>query len=226
MSRRILYTGIEPDRAYEGEEIFHMPLLEMEMRSCSNKETQNVFTHLADYSHLLFTSKYSVQAFFSHLKELGISKDYLKNHFILAIGTSTYKALESEGIYINYMGNDETEIGMVRLLENIDLSDSSILIPQSCVTSPKLVHYLIEKSISYEVVILYDILKKKPYFHMDLSNFDLLVFTSPVAVDRFFELYKDIPVNIDIECLGVMTRCHLKHHLDTIGKQIDKKILL
>ena len=219
MKKKILYTGIEPCETLNNAEVFHLPLISMKRRSLSIKETKDVFDHIYSYSHILFTSKYAVQSFFLCMKELNIPKEYLDPVFLLAIGSSTLKALEKEGVYINYVGSDETEEGAIRLLESLDLKDAKLLLPQAGMTRAKLIHYLVEKGVFYDVIILYDLFKQKPYEAIDLKNFDEIIFTSPVAVDAFFDIYEDLPHTLQVHSMGMMTRCKLKSYLNDKNKK-------
>lgn len=224
MKKRILYTGVDPSGYLNEADIFHLPLISMKMRSLSIKEIKDVFDKIYGYSHILFTTKYAVQSFFHCMRELNIPKEHLDPVFLLAIGTSTLQALEEEGVYVTYVGSDETEDGVIRLLETLDLEDTKLLLPQAAITRPKLIHYLVEKEISYEVIILYDLLKEKPYVEVDLCDFNEVIFTSPIAVDAFFDIYEDIPPSIQVHSMGLMTRCRLKYYLDKSVKKIDKKV--
>lgn len=223
MDKRILYTGVDPTGFMEGKNFFHLPYVSLHMRSLSTKEIREVFEKIYGYTHLLFTTKFSVKSFFYFMKKWDIPKDYLNPVFILAVGNPTKAALEEEGITINYIGSDETEEGVIRMFESIDLEAANLLIPQSGSAKPKLTHYLVEKGVSYEVIVLYDLLKEHPKTKVRLENFDEVVFTTPVAVDAFFEVHADIPPSIDVHCMGLSTRKRLKEYLDRGTKEIDQK---
>ncbi len=216
MKKKVLYTGVDP-KGYLGEgDVFHYPLVSMKIRSISVKEIIDVFKCIYAYSHILFTSKYAVQAFFHCMREMKVPKEYLESVYILAIGSRTAQEVEKEGVYVTYVGSDETEVGIIRLLETLDLEESKILLPQSPMTRPKLIHYLVEKGIAYEIIILYDLLKEKPYTKVNLEDFDELIFTSPVAVESFFDFHNDIAPSIVVHTMGLMTRCKLKECLSTV----------
>lgn len=219
----MIYTGIDPSAYLAEANILHYPLITFQMRNMNTLEVKEIFSQIYSYTHILFTSKYAVEAFFTCMKELNIPKEHLEPVFLLAIGSSTVRAIEAEGVYVGYVGTDETEEGTIRLLETLDLEDAKVLLPQAAVTRPKLIHYLIEKGVTYEVAILYDLLKNRPYSHIDLANFDEIVFTSPVSVSAFFDIYDDLPPSLKVHCLGLMTRCKLKSFMDNRLK-IDKKV--
>lgn len=224
MEKRVLYTGVDATGYSKEDNFFHLPLVSLHMRSLSIREITEVFEKIYSYSHILFTTKYGVKSFFHFMRELNIPKEHLDPVFILAVGASTKSALEEEGVYITYVGSDETEEGAIRMLEALDLEGANILIPQAGITRPKLIHYLVEKSISYEVVILYDLIKERPYTEINLSKFDEVIFTTPIAVDAFFDIYDDIPAAMEVHSMGLATRCRVKHYLDIRSKAIDKKV--
>ena len=223
MEKKSIYTGIDPSGYLQETSILHFPLISLQMRDLRINEIKEVFSKIYGYSHILFTSKYAVRAFFYCMSQLNIPKEHLEPIFLLAIGSATAKELEKEGVYVGYVGTDETEEGAKRLLETLDLEDAKVLLPQSAVIRPKLIHYLVENAINYEVIILYDLKKEKPYSKINLHDFDDIIFTSPVAVEAFFDIYDDIPPTLEVHCLGMMTRCRLKSYLDDAVK-IDKKI--
>lgn len=214
MRKKILYTGVDPKGVEIDADVTHHPLISMRMRSTTVKEINDVFGSIYKYSHILFTSKYAVQTFFHCMKEMNVPREYLESVYLLAIGPMTAEEIEKEGVYVHYVGSDETEVGIIRLLETLDLEDSKVLLPQSAMTRPKLIHYLVEKSIAYEIIILYDLLKEKPDAKLQLEDFDELIFTSPVAVEAFFDLYGDIIPSLIVHTKGLMTRCKLKACLD------------
>jgi uroporphyrinogen-III synthase len=220
MRKKILYTGIEHKQMEKNADIFHFPLISMRRRNLSIKEIKEIFERLYYYSHILFTSKYAVQSFFLSMKELNIPKEHLESVFLLAIGPSTMEALAKEGVYITYAGSDETEEGAIRLLESLDLKDSKILLPQSGMTRAKLIHYLVEKEIFYDLIVLYDLYKQHPQIKVDLKDFNEIIFTSPVAVEAFFDIYEDLPPTLQVHCMGMMTRCKLKNFLTNSNKKI------
>jgi uroporphyrinogen-III synthase len=222
MKKKILYTGIEYPQEQKNADIFHFPLISMKRRSLSLKETKQVFDRLYSYSHILFTSKYAVQSFFLCKKELNIPKDHLESVFLLAIGLSTMKALEKEGVYITYAGSDETEEGAIRLLETLDLKDCKLLLPQSGMTRAKFIYYLEEKDILYDLIILYDLHRENPQTKVNLKEFDEIIFTSPVAVDAFFNIYEDLPHTLQVHCMGMMTRCKIKSYLTNTNNKIGE----
>ncbi|MCH9618750.1 MAG: hypothetical protein SP4CHLAM5_08870 [Chlamydiia bacterium] len=224
MAKRVLYTGVDPSGYSKEDNFFHFPLVSLHMRSLSVREIKDVFEKIYSYSHILFTTKYGVQSFFRCMSALKIPKEHLEPVFLLAVGEGTKRALEQEGVYITYVGSDETEQGAIRMLEALDLEDANILLPQAGITRAKLIHYLVEKSISYEVIILYDLIKQRPYTEVDLADFDKVIFTTPVAVEAFFDIYDDIPVTLDVLSMGLATRCRIKHYLDLKSKQIAQKV--
>lgn len=221
MKKRVLYTGLEPAGNFFEKEVLHLPFISMEARSLDIKEIKDVFDRIYSYTHILFTSKYAVASFFRCMEELKVPVDHLDPVFLLAIGSSTRIELEKHKVTINYVGTDETDEGAIRLLETLDIEDGNILLPQSGMTRPKLVHYLVEKGISYEVIILYDLLKQRPAMRVNLNDFDEIIFTSPVAVDAFFEVYDDLPPAMEVHSMGLATRCHLKECLS--GKELAAK---
>lgn len=224
MSKRVLYTGVDPSGYSKEDNFFHFPLVSLHMRNLSIREIKDVFGKIYSYSHILFTSKYGVQSFFRCMKELSIPKEHLDPVFLLAVGEGTKLALEQEGVYIAYVGTDETEQGVIAMLEAIDLEDANILLPQAGMTRPKLIHYLVEKGISYEVIILYDLIKEKPYMKVDLADFDQIIFTTPVGVEAFFDIYDDIPPALEVLPMGLATRCKLKDYLNRGPKAIAQKV--
>ncbi|MCH9811482.1 uroporphyrinogen-III synthase [bacterium] len=219
MDKRVLYTGIDLSAYGGGKNCFHLPYVSLHYRTLSAGDGKEIFEKIYRYTHLLFPTKFAVKSFFYFMRKWNVPKEYLDPVFILALGNSTKKALEEEGITINYIGSDETEEGMVRMLESIDLEGAELLIPQSGMHRPKLIHFLVEKEVSYKEIVLYDLQEERPETEIKLENFDEIVFSTPVAVRAFFDVHKDIPPSIDVHCMGLSTRKKLRDCLE-----IEKKL--
>lgn len=226
MKNTILYTGSDMSLYETKEDILHFPLTKLCINEDDAFEVLLELKQIFLYSHIVFTTKYAAVSFIHFLKLHRISIKMLEGIFIIALCPQCIHILEKEGIEVNYVGRDESEQGLIRLLQKMDLTNAKILFPQSGLKKPNLVHFLVEEEVEHKIMILYELKKNLPYTTMNLSDFSQVVFTSPLGVDVFFELFEDLPAHLSVHTMGLMTRCRLKSYLEGSRKKIDKKIYL
>ncbi len=126
--------------------------------------------------------------------------------YIIAVGQATADALER----VDAVAADETQEGIIVLLEKMDLVDANICLPRSKQARREIDKYLSERGISYKVVDLYDV-KTKPYQKLpDLSTIEEVVFTSPSTVRAFKELFGALPSDKKLTAIGPVTKQALR----------------
>ena len=207
--KTILYLGTDPTHfasPWQGANVIHYPLIQIIPRSISTPEITLAYHNLSSYSHILFTSKYGVQIFFSHLSSLNLSfPDSLAS---IAIGQRTAAFLQKEGVIPSFVAKEESQEGVVALIEGLShLSSSSILIPKSSLSRPLLFQFLIEKKIHHTAIDLYDTLFHKPVDQLPpWEQIDLFVFTSPSTVRAFIHFFTLLPPQEKCFAIGPITQ--------------------
>ncbi|HSW86676.1 MAG TPA: uroporphyrinogen-III synthase [Rhabdochlamydiaceae bacterium] len=207
--KTILYLGSDPPHFSAEGRVIHYPVITIVPRSLDSPEIKNAFEKIAQYTHVLFTSKNGVKVFFDLFDQLHFSRDILIKKQILAIGRVTAYALSSYAIFPNYIAKEETQEGMIELLERMDLTEAFLFLPRSSLSRPKILDYLIERKISHRTCDLYDTVAQKLLPVPDLETVDEIVFTSPSTVDAFFKIYPCIPENKNAVAIGPITSEYL-----------------
>ena len=208
--KSVLYLGFDAKHYKTEKPVIHMPLVEIDQRPIDSIEIKRIFSEILNYTHMIFASKNSVKIFFNYLEQYGYSRSVLTNVYIIAIGQITAFYLREAGITPTYIASDETQEGVIRTLSHLDLEYASILLPRSSSARPLLAHYLVEHGIRHQICTLYDMCKRRPYEVSDLNEIDEVIFTTPIAVDVFFEIYRQVPKQIKLHPIGPMARERLR----------------
>ncbi|NGX45346.1 MAG: hypothetical protein K940chlam2_00495 [Chlamydiae bacterium] len=205
--KRILYLGSDPSHFSPEGELTHYPLIKIV--PCAAK---NLFANWLRCTHLILTSKHGVRLFAERLRS-GRKKTLGKE--IIAVGQVTAYALEKEGLRATLVSREETQEGIISLLEKRPPRKSSyFLLPRSSRSRSVLTDYLKAAGYAFEAVDLYDTLLQKPGPIPDLNQFDEIVFTSPSTVKGFQALKLEIPVNMQLTAIGPVTEKVLKKALN------------
>ena len=143
------------------------------------------------------------------------------------MGQVTAFYIKEAGLVPTYIASDETQEGIIHTLAHFDLDRANLLLPRSSAARPLLSQYLVEHRIRYQICTLYDMSKIRPKQIVDLNEVDEIVFTNPISVDSFFELYEEIPSHIKLHPLGSITReklrCVLHVHGSALSGAIEEK---
>lgn len=186
MTSKILYFGTDPSRY--GRDVVHCPLIKIVPLSVPILAAWETFTHV------ILTSPNAVRVLARH----GLS---LLSKHVLAIGTGTAHGLQQVTI-----ASLETQEGMIALLEQLPLQNSTLLYPRSSRARPLLSNYLKKSGLNCQICDLYDTHYLTPEPLPILADFEEIVFTSPSTVEAFFALYRALPPGIKITCLGPITK--------------------
>lgn len=189
---KILYLGLEPP-LLEGE-LFHLPVIEVVPLPIGN------FTFSPEWTHLIFTSKTSVQ----------LLPFLPPQRTILAVGRATKRALEEKGLSVAICPEEESQEGVVKELQKLDLRGAHIFFPHSARSRPLITNYLKEIGCRYTELLLYTVQLNKNLPSIDLASFDQAIFTSPSTVEAFFTLYPKIPQSLECLAIGPVTKKSLE----------------
>jgi len=200
--KKVLYLGLDPSHYKGGGDITHCPVIQVVPQELSLKE-------LPPFTHIIFTSKSAVSLFFQKFDK--------KESIVIAIGKVTALNLESEGVIPHYVAQEETQEGILSLLDTLNLHNAYFLLPRSSLSRPLLVNYLEKKKIKYLALDLYHTVPlecKLP----DLNLFDEIVFTSPSTVYSFFDRVSELPKGKKWRAIGPVTS-------NVLHSMIHKKLL-
>ncbi len=211
--KRCLYTGLNASGFLTSGSVTQCPLIQI--KPLPSPSFQDLMSFLETSTFLLITSQTSVSLLLKLLKDLKIPRKLVEEQKIIAVGKSSSLSLQKEGIYCSYIAQEESQEGLIKLIERIPRDpNEKIFYPKSRRARPLLENYLKQSKILFQTLDLYDTisvkLKKKPC----LENFDQVVLTSPSGVNSFFENFKEVPGNLEFICKGPVTAERLQQVLN------------
>lgn len=196
--KKVLYLGLDPSR-FQSRNLIHFPVIRIEPNS--NLQLPS----LAEYSHIIFTSKSTVEIFFALLKE---NVSHLK---FISIGPATFSFLKKKG-FSSIMAEDATQEGIMKLLETITVKKA--FLPCSSLARKDLADFLAKKKIAFTLFPLYQTVLQTPFTPPEIDTFHEVVFTSPSTVDGFFKIYpKTSLTGKEINTIGPITKRYLQNFL-------------
>jgi uroporphyrinogen-III synthase len=209
-----LYLGTNPatfeSQGYARGHLIHYPVIKIVPRSLEHLDLKQAYAELSEFTHLIFTSKNAVKIFFQHLADLKQSAEALQKKTMIAIGTVTAAHLAIQGLVPQLVAKEETQEGVIQLLNSMPLEQAYIFMPRSALSRPVLANFFKERNIRFQACDLYDtvtqILEPKP----DLDQVDEIVFTSPSTVNAFLEIFGILPKNKRLIAIGPVTEEALK----------------
>ncbi len=207
--RTTLYLGTDPTQ-YESQgrssgHLIHYPVIKITPRSLDEPEIKQAFDDLSEYTHLIFTSKNAVKVFFTHLAVLQRSVEELKTKRVIAIGEVTAGHLCAGGLQPSDIASEETQEGLVQLINAMDLDNAYFFLPRSSLSRPILANFFQEREVRYQACDLYDTLSQAMSPAPDLDQIDEIVFTSPSTVKAFLEIYGRLPQGKKCLAIGPVT---------------------
>jgi uroporphyrinogen-III synthase len=201
--KTILYLGTDPTQ-FESQNrpsghLIHYPVIKIVPRALESPELKQAYDEFEAYTHLLFTSKNAVKVFFGHLCP------NLSAKITIAIGEVTAAHLRVQGVQPQFIAQDETQEGVIQLLNQLDLNNAYFFMPRSSLSRPLLTNFFKEHQIRHQACDLYDtvtqILEPRP----DLNRIDEIIFTSPSTVNAFLEIFGKLPKGKKLTAVGPIT---------------------
>lgn len=200
----ILYLGLDPSRFPRQKGLIHYPVIRTE--KILSKELSKALDLWPSFSHVIFTSQTAVCLWFEELRKRNGWEEF--NKIWIAIGNATAKKLECYGI-VPLVAKDETQEGVVDLLETLNLENAFLGIPKSKKSRPMLTQYLREKKREFFAFDLYDTLTQKLEPIPSLENVEEIVFTSPSTVHAFLKIFGSMPKDKQLTAIGPITEKEL-----------------
>ncbi len=201
--KRILYLGTDPTNYSHTGELIHYPVIKIVPLN-----PKDLFDDWERCTHLVITSKHAARLFAEHLRA---AKKTI-NQEVIAVGTASARALEKEKIPVNQIAREETQEGIIELLEKSPPPKNAFFyLPRSARSRPLLTDYLARSGYSFKAIDLYDTHFQKPGPLPDLEQFDEIIFTSPSTVDGFCALELKIPEHVILTAIGPVTQLRLSN---------------
>ncbi len=211
---KLLYLGTSLDFFSSDKEVIHYPVIRLIPKSVKEDRVLFCLNKLSSFSHVLFTSKNSVEILWEMCHQLAIDPSVSLQGKCISIGPSTSSILRSKGVEPLLEALESTQEGVIASLEGKVLKD--VFYPRSSLARPLLSRYLIEKNIPHELLDLYDTVHQEPVPRPSLEEIEEIVFTSPSTVDGFFKIFGKIPEGIKLSFQGPVTERYFYETLDRL----------
>ena len=208
MAKTTIYLGTDPISFKTKNNIIHCPLIQIIPRNFEDAEIKSAMVDIPLYTHIVFTSKNSVEVFFQCLKYYKFSFEDIKDKQIISIGKATASKLQREGVS-SLLAEEETQEGVVKLLALRDINKAYFFLPQSSRARSSILHFFILRGIRHQRCHLYDTTPKIPTLLPKIEEADEIVFTSPSTVDAFIQAYGSIPKDKKLTSIGPITQSKL-----------------
>jgi uroporphyrinogen-III synthase len=202
--KKALYLGTDPSYyKAKGVQIIHYPVIQIVPRidSC----VKAAYSKLSSYTHLLFTSKNTVQVFFQQLNSLGISKEILQPIIIIAIGQITASYIK-EYTHCSFVAEEETQEGIVAFLCTQPLEKTHFFFPRSNLSRNVIIDFFQKSNILFQDCFIYNTVTQKNQPIPHLEEIDEIIFTSPSTVKAFLEIFSAIPLDKKLTAIGPITQ--------------------
>lgn len=203
--KTILYVGLEVPHSLFSGKVIHCPLIRTVPRSPKSPEIQEALSEMDRYTHVVFTSKTTVDLMCTYVKDKLLSKS------IIAVGHATAHRISENGLPVAATAIEECAEGIVHLLDQQNVQNAYFFWPHSSKARSVLSDYFEKRGIRYRACSLYDTMSRRPQPLPDLNQFDEIHFTSPSTVDAFLEFFGTIPTSMKIHTIGPVTEAHLNN---------------
>jgi uroporphyrinogen-III synthase len=203
--KKVLYLGTDPSHYSSCNEVTHYPVIHIAPRDFTSFHIIHQFADILQYTHLILTSKNAVKVFMDVVKFYHIDRAQMCQLQWICIGSSTQRALSHFGIEKIMVAKEETQEGVMNLLDRLDLRDAYLFYPRSAKARPTLSCYLKVRQLRHQICDLYDTHIAEVAPLPVLAEFDEVIFTSPSTVEAFFELFPIVPKNVKLVSLGPIT---------------------
>lgn len=212
--KSVLLTGTKPladEMAGKLEELGAqaVPFSLIHTRPVKSIQVDDIYQNLREYTWAVFTSRNGVDVFFTGLKERRIDMRILAGIKFAAIGDGTAKALESYGIYCDYIPEKFTSADMAKDWVPTLTKEDRVVLLRASGASKVLPEALSDRCIPYTTAALYETVsdrRKKPELGRLLSQVDYVALCSVSAAQAFDEMTRDTdPGQAKILAIGPVT---------------------
>lgn len=198
---KTLYLGLDPHDI----DCVHYPVIRIDPRPKEDPEIRKAFADLAEYSHLIFTSRQTVIHFFQQQ----FDRQLLNAKVLFAIGEKTRELLQAEQVQVVHCPEEETQEGLIALLQNTPISRKAhFFYPRSSLARPLLGSFLQKWQV--RILDLYYTRYQKLEPIPDLALFDRIIFTSPSTVRGFLQIFTKLPTDKELIAIGPITAEELR----------------
>lgn len=188
----ILVTGTRTEHYGQIGRVIHQPLIHIE-RIVPNPLLEEQLNRLDQFDWLFFTSRYAVNFFFEALEKQGKDSRALSRLRIASVGNVTSQALGLFGIVPDLQALEESSEGLLKIILSKGITPGKVLIPRSDLGLPVLPDGLTQSGWAVQAVPVYRNTIPKDVKPLDVSEVQIIVFSSPSCVTNFIQVYGHFP---------------------------------
>lgn len=184
-----------------------------------DEKMREAYKRLYSYTWIVFTSANGVREFYSGLLEEGYDFRAVGHVKFAAVGRGTAEELLRYGFSADYIPEKFQVRDLAAGLKNLISREDHLLIPRSSGGSKELNQVLDEAGVSYEDIVLYDVVCTgvEPENRKEvLTHLNYLTFSSASGVEAFFgeneEEMKEALAGLKVVCIGDVTAKALMKH--------------
>jgi uroporphyrinogen-III synthase len=164
----------------------------IKIEGVTSKEFRQTRLQLLDFSAIIFTSRNSVDHFFSLAKDLRVEIPDTMKYFCISESTAFY--LQK---YVQYRKRKifHGKQSFEQLMELIKKhSDETYLLPCSDIHKTSMTQQLDDEGVNYQKAVFYKTLASD-LSHLDINSYDMLIFFSPSGVKSLFKNFPEFHQN-------------------------------
>lgn len=210
MEKPSLYIGTKTDLE---EGIDWIPFIKTVPKSFELFSIRHQFADLKEYTHIIFTSKNTVQYFFQALKYFQYHQDVLKDKIFICIGEASKKVLMNYGSFHVILAKKPTQEGIVDTLSCLSIKTGYLFYPRSSRARPFLTNTLKAWGVRVQICDLYDTVAELPSSLPDLTKYKEVIFSSPSTIEAFSLAFSSVPKSLKLKAIGPITEYCLKDFL-------------
>jgi len=202
-----------------GFDMYHFPTIEICKAPLSDLET-NSLKHIPQNSSIIFTSKNGVNYFFEALKNLNHNIPIPTSTKLFAVGLQTENEIAKHTTNRIFTSPGKNAEDLIEYVEkhHVFSKTETVIFPTGNLANDKIESYFAGKC-TFKRLTVYEtrrtkVLDQKTYSLIKENRHDLIIFTSPSAVDNFIETFKTDISTIDIKaaCIGQTTASQVIKH--------------
>ena len=203
-TKKILFTGISPERYFEKGLIFYLRMIEIKPLD-NYTEMDKLIKKIDIFDWIVFSSRFGVYYFFQRLFELKKDTRSLKGIKIAAIGSSTANRLKEYGIIADLVPQKECSEGLLSEFKKTNIRGKKVFLPRSDIADKGLTEGLKKLGAKVHSYVAYKNVMPDNLPDLDLNFFDEIIFSSPSTVRNFIKRYGVPPAKTKIRTIGPVT---------------------